>query len=223
MPKGTHQSAIAPIEPFAMLYRTDLRAAARAGHPQALAVFAYLLTWAAGTETIYPGQDTIADELDVSVDTVQRAVKALAAAGLVSIEPHLYHGRKVGNEYTIHGLVERLRAENGNRTTAASAKTAILPPTETAASRSTETAEQRLPREIPKRETIEREKPTASSLSSKRLAEIANEYDWPKSFIEFEYAKFCEYAEAMGTAYVNVDKGFGLWLSRSRGPKGMAP
>jgi hypothetical protein len=122
MTRRNAKSTVAPVEPFGVIYRADIVLASSAPHPKAATVFAYLLTYVSSDRPLpFPHQETIADDLEISVDTVQRALNGLRDVGLISWGPRLVGGRKIGNEYTMHGLVERLR---GSRTTAVSAEAA---------------------------------------------------------------------------------------------------
>lgn len=48
-----------------------------------------------------PLQTTLAHDLQMSVDTIQRAIKRLEQAGIIETTPRLVGGRKIGNNYLI--------------------------------------------------------------------------------------------------------------------------
>lgn len=71
---------------------------------QAKAVYAVLATYAddAGRDQCYPRQETLAEQLGVSVDTVQRHIKALEDAGVVEVVPRFRpDGGRSSNDYTL--------------------------------------------------------------------------------------------------------------------------
>lgn len=71
---------------------------------QAKALYALLTTYAndAGRDTCYPRQETLAEQLGVSVDTVQRHIRALDDLGVIQVMPrYRADGGRVSNDYVL--------------------------------------------------------------------------------------------------------------------------
>jgi hypothetical protein len=71
----------------------------RAGNPTVKAVLACLATYANPYNVAYPSQRLMSMEVEVSVDTIQRALRKLEAKGLIQTVPWMENGRKIGNQY----------------------------------------------------------------------------------------------------------------------------
>ena len=115
---------------FAQLPRPVLRA--KGLSPKAKLVYAALLDYAWQAGSCFPGQQRLADDLDVSIDTVQRALQELRDFGLVAWERR---GLTKPNIYAI------LRLSDCPHLTLGGTGNRNEPVQETAAQRSPETAE----------------------------------------------------------------------------------
>lgn len=105
---------------------------------QAKAVYALLATYADddGRDSCYPRQETMAEQLGVSVDTIQRHLAVLVEAGVVEVEPRFRpDGGRSTNDYQLHDALgegkgrtsavapSRAGAASASRTSAVSRRT----------------------------------------------------------------------------------------------------
>lgn len=106
-PRDEVASDVGPfaVVPVALLGDTDVS-------DRAVRVWCAVASYAdRETGEAFPFQETLAERLGVSVDTVQRGIRVLVQTGWLSVRPRMVEGRKCGNVYTVHWL-------NGNRKTA---------------------------------------------------------------------------------------------------------
>ncbi len=116
---------------FAQLPRPVLRA--KGLSPKAKLVYAALLDYAWQAGSCFPGQQRLADDLDVSIDTVQRALQELRDFQLVAWERR---GLTKPNIYAILRLSDcpHLTLGGSGHRNQRSQETAVPPPPETAGS-----------------------------------------------------------------------------------------
>ena len=69
--------------------------------PTALAVYMVLSRYSDSNGECYPSRETIAANCNVSVDTVDKAMKELKSAGLVEVTPRFSEGAQSTNLYKI--------------------------------------------------------------------------------------------------------------------------
>ncbi len=69
--------------------------------PSALATYMVLSRYSDSNGQCYPSRDTIAENCNVSVDTIDNAMKELKNAGLVEVTPQFYEGAQKTNLYKL--------------------------------------------------------------------------------------------------------------------------
>lgn len=92
---GRQDGVASPLGPYGVIRRSVFPALA--GDTTAQALYALMTTY--GGREIWPHQQTLADLMGVSVDTVRRGIERLESVGAIEIHPRLSQGRKVGNSY----------------------------------------------------------------------------------------------------------------------------
>ena len=69
--------------------------------PKDLAVYMVLSRYSDSNGECYPSRDTIAENINVSVDTVDSALKQLKSAGVVEVTPQFADGAQITNRYRL--------------------------------------------------------------------------------------------------------------------------
>jgi hypothetical protein len=95
---------VSDLGPFGVVPRSVYRKLP--GDAWAQALYGLLCTYASGDRTAFPHQNTLAETMGCNVRTVQRALARLRVVGLLSVEPLLKHGRKVGNVYRLLSITD---------------------------------------------------------------------------------------------------------------------